>query len=208
MNSHSLHNARLQFIGKVLAICTHELRNHLAIIRESAGLIMDTVDYAISKRQVPNITKPLENIDKQANRSTAFLTVLSSFCHRLDHETSTFDINKLIEELLTLINRRLNQQEIVVSRDYEEDMRSVENCPSLLQFLLFCVIERLPNRSSLTIKTKSDRDGIMILLISDQPLEDDAAEGLIGSKGLIEESAKIMGIDVTIGTLECRLAIK
>ncbi len=208
MSSQALQNARLQFIGKVLAICTHEVRNHLAIIRESAGLIMDTLDYATSKKQVPNITKPLENIDKQAKRSTAFLTVLSSFCHRLDHETSTFDINNLLDELLTLLNRSLNQREIELTKDYDSGMRSVVNSPSLLQFLVFCITERIVNKSRLTIKTESTKEEVRVFISSDKPFIDHDNEGLIGTKGLIDETAKLIGTDVTLGTNECKIVIR
>jgi len=36
---------QLQFVEKVLSVFTHELNNHLAIIKESASLIEDTLRF-------------------------------------------------------------------------------------------------------------------------------------------------------------------
>ncbi len=207
MNSDKLYRAHLQFIGKVIAICTHDIRNHLAIIRESTGLIMDTLEFSRSKLQGIEISKPLNNIDKQALKSSSFLALLSSFCHRLDHESSVFSINQLIDELLTLLNRNLIQREIEVAKDYSENIQPIEGHPAILQFLLFCIIEKIENKGALQVITTDSNTNIQIILKYEQGLKDGSNDLMICTEALIEEACSVVSAQVKIGPKEYVLTL-
>jgi hypothetical protein len=75
------------FVAEVTAGTTHEIRNVLAIVKESAGLIGDLI-YAFNRRgslDQDKLTRSLGRIDAQVARGTELLSNLSRFAHSLDH---------------------------------------------------------------------------------------------------------------------------
>ncbi|MBF0520244.1 MAG: hypothetical protein HQK92_11025, partial [Nitrospirae bacterium] len=43
---HEVTNERLRFIAKILSLYTHEIKNHMAIINESVGLMGDIIEFS------------------------------------------------------------------------------------------------------------------------------------------------------------------
>lgn len=191
----SLFTARLRLIGKVLAICTHEIRNHLAIIRENTGLIVDTLQLA--RHQDIDAFKPLKCIDNQALRSTALLSVMSSFCHRLDTEISEFSLIEITDELLTLLQRYINQQEIELTKDYSKYSKSLKSNPSIIQFVLFCLFQRLQSKSSALLAIYTEATASVIQLKSKELFKSTTTEDIC-SLQLITQACEILGAEIHI----------
>lgn len=192
----ALYLARLKFIGKVLAICTHELRNHLAIIRENTGLIVDTLQFA--RHKDIDAFKPLKCIDNQALRSTALLTVISSFCHRLDSDISEFSLTEVIDELLSLLQRYINQQEIMLTKDYTKYLKSLRSNPSIIQFVLFCLFQRLSSKSTVLLSIYSEGNDTFIRLKSKECFVTSTNTQDICNLQLLAEACEVLEAQIQI----------
>ena len=95
------------FMGKITAGVTHEMKNVLAIIRESAGLMEDLLGLAkddpFPARE--KFLKILSKIGDQVTRGVNLSNALNQFAHRPDQPLATADMNSLIDQLVFLCQR-------------------------------------------------------------------------------------------------------
>jgi hypothetical protein len=95
------------FMGRITAGVTHEMKNVLAIIRESAGLMEDlltlTQDDSFAHRE--KFLRVLSNIKEQVNRGVDLTSALNGFAHTPDQPVATVDMNQLLDQLLLLCRR-------------------------------------------------------------------------------------------------------
>ena len=103
-NEQELRFLQLRFIGKIMAGFTHEIKNYLAIIKESAGLIGDMVKKGkMSKNDIPEYLDIVHSIEDQIEKATEQFTYLNRFSHRMDSRLSTFNLNECLGELIALV---------------------------------------------------------------------------------------------------------
>ncbi len=176
--------SQLSFIGKVLSIFSHELKNHLAIIYESAGLAMDLIELGKSsnKKDFDQYMKPLRSINSQMEKTLILINYFNRFSHRMDNPASTFNVNEALEELIALINRVLNQHRINLEKDFQRDIPLIHSEPLQLQLLIFCFIEknmvRLVENSSIIVKTVYADNLLSIKIITKGNLIDTDKKGI------------------------------
>jgi signal transduction histidine kinase len=97
----------IAFFGKITAGITHELKNVLAIIRESSGLMGDIISIspeAIIKYQ-EKIQNSLVKIKDQIERGVDLTDRLNKFAHSTDETLSKIDLQETIGQLVTLAQR-------------------------------------------------------------------------------------------------------
>jgi nitrogen-specific signal transduction histidine kinase len=153
-----LRSLQLTFIGKIIASFTHEIKNHIAIIKESAGLIGDLLKLGkSSKNDSQQYFEIISSIEEQIERSIEQFRYLNRFAHRMDMPFSQVNVNECLEDLVALLQRVANQRKIAFEQDFQRDLPSIHTNPSMLQFLVFCSIEnkiaRLGKNSKIILKT-------------------------------------------------------
>jgi len=98
-----------EFIGKVTASATHEIRNVLAIVKESAGLIEDLVRASSGTGGGPphgeRILKAAGRIDAQVARGAEIVTRLNRFAHAADEASGRVDLAEEVREVAFLSQR-------------------------------------------------------------------------------------------------------
>lgn len=140
-----LHRA---FLGKVFATFSHEVKNHLAIIKEYSGLVHDLIEIG----KVPNkddngqYLAALRSIHQQIDKSTSVITFFNKFCHRMDTPASSFRIQDALQELLVLIHRLAHQKRVSFETETTTAIPDVMNNPSMVQMILFCMFESATER--------------------------------------------------------------
>jgi nitrogen-specific signal transduction histidine kinase len=169
-NSEDLRFQQLRFIGKILAGFTHEIKNHLAIVKESIGLMSDMMQ--IRKTPESDFSQYLEiiqSIEEQIEKAIVHFRYLNRFSHRMDTPLSSFNINECLEELTALIDRFAAQKRIILEKDFKKDLPSTNSSPAILQFLVFNFLEekmaKLDKKSSIIVKTEVINDSVTIRLI-------------------------------------------
>jgi C4-dicarboxylate-specific signal transduction histidine kinase len=169
-----IRDMQFSFIGKILSTYTHEMKNHLAIIKESSGLIQDLIELGKlpkKKKHAGPFLTTLQAIDDQVKRSIGVINILNSFGHRIDKPTSTFNMNEIIEELIVLLGRLANQKRVTLVGDFQEDIPSVNSSPSKVQLVLYSLIqEKLAclDAGSKIIFSTSAADGSVVIRVRQQ----------------------------------------
>ncbi len=152
------------FINKITASVTHEIRNVLAIIKESAGLIEDMVRLS-DKGRPPMREKLMRAVDRigvQVNRGAELMSSLNRLSHCQDHIGERVDLNQDVRQVANLSQRFAKLKgHLVEVRTDEEDLAAAVH-PLWLQMTLFvaveCCLEQLPEAGTVTIR--ADRRGV------------------------------------------------
>jgi len=159
---------QFRFIGSIIAGFTHEIKNHLAIIKESGGLQQDLLSMS-RKPDSAELQKFLRSIDSQIGKSLQLIAFLNRFAHRMDCQFSSFSVSEALEELVALMARAAYQKRVEITKDFDSEIPPVHSNPSMLQLLIFFVIEGMMNcfekGGSITVRTSSAKDTIRITVI-------------------------------------------
>lgn len=161
---------QLHFIGKILAGFTHETKNYLAIINESVGLMGDMIQMGKSSEQdLSEYLQIIRSVEDQIKRANEQFRALNRFAHRMDTELLSFNLNESIEELIALLARFAKQKKITLIKNFQEDLPSLYSNPSLLQFIVFSVLDegllKLAQDSRITIETAGVAQAVQIKII-------------------------------------------
>lgn len=165
--------------GKILSSFTHELKNHLAVINESNGLLDDylVMGKIADKELAAKIQIICTRIHERIQTSAKMSQSLNSFSHRADTPTSTFGLNDFIQEQLVFLERFAMLQETDVVSDNSVSTIALHNDPCLLQFLftklfftcLSCA--KSQTKTVIQIVTEEITNGALIRLIIKGDLE-------------------------------------
>jgi C4-dicarboxylate-specific signal transduction histidine kinase len=105
------------FFGKISAAMTHDIRNVLAIIRESSGLMLDLLDLcedgAFPYQQ--KFHSVLTAIQDQVTRGVELSTQFNRFAHSMDQPVMEVDGNEMVQQVAYLMQRfaRLRRVQLV-----------------------------------------------------------------------------------------------
>jgi len=134
------------FFGKITAGITHEMKNVLAIIRESSGLMEDIISIspeAIIKHQ-EKIKNSMVRIKDQIERGVGLTDRLNKFAHSTDETLSKIDLQDAIEQLVTLAQRFARLKHVVLKTmtpDHEGPPVTLVTRHVQLQMALFASLE-------------------------------------------------------------------
>jgi C4-dicarboxylate-specific signal transduction histidine kinase len=155
------------FMGKITAGVTHELKNVLAIIKESAGLMEDLIGF--TKEEIPHRDKFLKSLNKiaeQVRRGVDISTELNGFAHASDEETAEIHINVVLTRLITLGKRTWNMKGVNLSLESSEPVSPILSQPMTVHNLLFEILAHIADKagsgSRLLLTTSSREDVIHI----------------------------------------------
>jgi len=142
----------IAFIGKVTASLSHEIKNILATINESSGLVGDLLIKG-DQQKIPHFTRLAQlniNMQEQVKRGVEIVKRLNRFAHSMDEETSYSDLNDII--LLTVdIAKRLARLKGVGLETIPTNnpIIDIHNDPFKIEQILFGCIEYLLDFDSL-----------------------------------------------------------
>ncbi len=147
MDTHDLDKLRcrqLEALGRLMAGFTHELKNHLAIIKESNGLLADFVEMGMitDENLADRIGKIVKTTTKRVGQAAEMAQHLNGFAHRMDTPLATFQVNEMIREELCFLDRFACLQQVELKTSFLSDLPAIYNNPSLLQFILYCLFNK------------------------------------------------------------------
>ncbi len=156
------------FLAAMTASATHEVRNVLAIIKESAGLIGDLLLLAQKRGALDEekVHKALDRIEVQVKRGADLLTNLNRLSHTLDEERAAVDLGQEVEQAVFLSQRfaRKKGHQVLAGPVSGEPYPTVD--PLLMHMVLFaavrCCLEELPEGSTLQVCALQVPDGAMV----------------------------------------------
>jgi C4-dicarboxylate-specific signal transduction histidine kinase len=138
------------FIGKVTAGATHEIRNVLSVIKESAGLMEDLVDINPDSlgANEEKFRRMIDNIGVQIQRGANIAKELNNLAHAPDQRLRVVDIQTVLKCQSTLYERFCRQKEISLKPESSGQGAHVETDPVRLHRLIGTIIDVMLERAS------------------------------------------------------------
>jgi nitrogen fixation/metabolism regulation signal transduction histidine kinase len=162
------------FMGKITAGVTHEMKNVLAIIKESAGLMEDlmALDKGDSLPHKEKFLRSLSRIADQVARGVDLSTRLNLFAHAPDNLKASVDLNQAIGQTAFICHRAANSKGMKVQAVPHERPVVVTTDPLGLQMLLFqCVgelMEVVDSGSIITLQPTRDKEPVVVVSKSEE----------------------------------------
>lgn len=171
--------SEIQFFGKITAGISHELKNVLAIIKETSGLMGDlmALSGADDFQHKERFQKSLETIRKQIEQGVRLITHLNKFAHSPDEAESEIDLNELLEEMAVLCGRYARLRNVPLSTHPSRKPVKYKTFRVTLQMVLFSCLEycisHIPQNSHLEISVmQKDKKRPIIKFESDSEMMD------------------------------------
>ncbi|MFH0822760.1 MAG: hypothetical protein V2B18_08400 [Pseudomonadota bacterium] len=200
-----MESEKAAFMGKITAGVTHEVKNVLAIIKESAGLLEDIICYAKEGAPPPRdkFLRTLTRITEQVARGVDLSNKLNAFAHVPDDKTASVDLNQALVQTEFLSRRFARLKGMTLNVVPYDGRCTVVTDPLAVQMILFECISLLMDQVEagavihLSIEeNQGKRIVIQAVGASDQALAQFASDPCMESVRLIAER---LSMSVRIG---------
>jgi light-regulated signal transduction histidine kinase (bacteriophytochrome) len=134
--------AGLSFYSKVSASISHEIKNSLAVINESAGYLEDVTLMAKKgmKVDMDRLQSLAGTMLKQVQRSNTIVNNMNRLAHSLDDPASQVDLNALLELMISLSERTTVTRGFKVSASFSDAAVTITTHPFFLENLIWLIL--------------------------------------------------------------------
>ncbi len=186
----TLDAACLQVFGQISAAVSHDLKNVLAIVNESAGLLDDLALRAAKGIEIPpdRLNASTARILKQVKRGDAVLKNLNRFAHSTDVPVAQANVAELLALMVDLAARHAAMKELTVTVVPAEVVVNtwVVYLESVVYLLLRQMIDTLPRKEAVEITVAGRDDAVMI------SVENGAGLALLAGDNLWGEQVEVL----------------
>ncbi|MBG0788921.1 MAG: two-component sensor histidine kinase [Desulfovibrionaceae bacterium] len=120
-------------LGEISTGIAHEINNPLNIIVQEAELIRVNLNSDPSPEALREIRDSLDVIDSQVSRCSDITHKLLDFARSRKTVSQFADINRLLEDMLALVERETGPKNIRIVRLFDDDMPLIKTDPPLLR---------------------------------------------------------------------------
>lgn len=154
------HSEKMASIGLLAAGVAHEVNTPLTGISSYAQMLRREVDATDPKAEL------LEKIEKQTFRASKIINSLLNFSRSGGIEFEALDVNKLVGDVLSLLEHQLETARVKVRKELAADLPRVRGNENRLQQVFFNLIlnarDAMPSGGWLTVATRSDEDTVVV----------------------------------------------
>ena len=180
------------FMGKVTASLSHEIKNTLAIINESAGLMGDLLrkDAPEDWPSFSRFNDLLVSIEEQVQRSADIVKRLNQFAHSMDKSLADVDLNETVRQTVLLAQRFATLRRVNLETQLASKPLPIQSDPFRLLYVIFGFIERAincsPKEAEVLVMTAQSGEMFQVMVTDRGTVEVDTIRTLI-SAGLSAE---------------------
>jgi len=124
---------KLASIGRLAAGVAHEINNPLAIINEKAGLMKDLMNIQGGVVDTARFQKLTDAVLNSVERCRAITHRLLGFARRMDVTIETIDLNRLLEEVFSFMEKEAQHRNLVVAMELAENLPAISSDRGQLQ---------------------------------------------------------------------------
>ena len=150
--------------GKITAGITHEMKNVLAIINESSGLIGDIMK-AGKKAPIKyqdKVLLALEKISRQVNRGVEISNSLNKFAHSTDHALASLKIDEVVSQAVFLVKRFAGQKQVELETVKPERDITLFTDPFRLILtltgIIYTILEKTGDSEKISLKPEAQEE--------------------------------------------------
>ncbi len=187
----------LKFFGRVTASISHELKNILAIISETAGFLNDLTELAKKgkKLELSMLENCSSSIAEDIQRGFKTIRQMNRFAHSTDNLTQEIILPDTIE-LIVSLSKFLSYSSNVTIIDADKEMKPVFTSPFLLQNLIYqilCLFYKSAGPGGtvqIRFNPANDEQSIHLIFSNNDSLSDNALDLSI------TKTATVLGIEI------------
>jgi two-component system, NtrC family, sensor kinase len=159
------HSEKMASIGLLAAGVAHEVNTPLTGISSYTQMLREQV-------KPEDLRYPLlEKIERQAFRAAKIINNLLNFSRSGSAELERLDVNRVLQDVLSLLEHQLEKNRVKVVREFAEALPAVRGNENRLQQVFFNLIlnarDAMPSGGWLTLATRSDDDDTVIIEVRD-----------------------------------------
>jgi hypothetical protein len=168
MNQDKHPEVNLVFMGRVVANYSHEIKNVLAIINETTGLMHDliTLKKENLSEHTQRFTQTLEDIEEHVLRGQELSTHLNALAHAPDKEVGEVDLVQGMHTVFELTRRLVRNKNLSVKTHPPEGKLLITTRPLEFLHLIFTALEWAMARSQpgaeIVFQPQGTEDGMHI----------------------------------------------
>jgi len=165
------HSAKLASVGQLAAGVAHEINNPLAIINEKVGLIRDLTQKTEDFEQRNRILELTSGAADAVNRCKDITHRLLGFARRMDVKKEPLQLNDVILEVVSFVEKEAMYRNITIELDLEEDIPLISSDRGQLQQIFLNIInnaiDAVDKDGKVKISTSVNDSGIVRTIIRD-----------------------------------------
>jgi signal transduction histidine kinase len=158
MQAQLIHSEKLSAIGEIYAGLTHEINNPLGIILSKAEIMLYT---AKEKKLSAELVRDLEMIHRHGARIAEIIRGLLAFARRTSFDLTRIDLNRVIDETVSLFEKSLSSHQIQIERQLDRDLPHIVASPIHLQQVFLNLLnnarDAMPQGGTITLRTYRNR---------------------------------------------------
>ena len=160
------------FSAIVCSVC-HDLKNNLAIINESVGLLSDFATMMEDDTGIPikRVTPTVSSVNRQVVRADTIIKNLSRFAHSNDIPLSATKINETLSLIKILSHRKAAAQEhtVTITCDRELEITTAVIIFETLLYRILCHLYDIsPPNNNFVISAATTCENIVITFTPEQ----------------------------------------
>ena len=141
INEQMIETSKLASIGELAAGIAHEINNPVAIMVEEAGWIEDLLSDGLEGAEdQKELNRALEQIRIQGLRCKEITHKLLHFARRTDSRREELNINKVVEELVELMEQRAKYSKVAITTSLARGLPKVFGSSAEVQQVLLNLI--------------------------------------------------------------------
>lgn len=175
LDAQLIQSQKLAAIGELSSGIAHEINNPLAIIGQEVEWIRHVLKEieAGSGMTLADAEDSIQEITRQVERCRDITHKLLDFARKKDPLIQSVDLNKLIEDMVRLVEREARHNNIVIERHYAERAPTVRTDGPLVRQVVLNIL----NNATHAIQ----KDGV--IRVTTRTVEDESAEIAISDTG-------------------------
>jgi two-component system, NtrC family, sensor kinase len=159
------HSDKMASIGLLAAGVAHEVNTPLAGISSYTQILREQVPSSDARAGL------LDKIEKQTFRAAKIVNSLLNFARSGSGELQPLDMNKLVLDVLSLLEHQLEKARVMVRKELADDLPPVRGNESRLQQVFFNLVinarDAMPSGGWLTLRTRLDDDDTLVVEVGD-----------------------------------------
>jgi signal transduction histidine kinase len=165
---------KISAIGEISTGIAHEINNPLNIILQEAELarvdLADKMASELGSGVAREVDESLDVIIQQVRRCSDITHKLLDLARKRQPVTQDADVNRLVLDMLNLVERDIGVRDVRIHRDFGEDIPTVLTDPPLLRQVLLNLLnnamQAVGERGEIRISTRYE-DGLACVRVGD-----------------------------------------
>jgi signal transduction histidine kinase len=172
----------LEFVGRVTASATHEIKNELAVINEQSRLLQEMLAMARQGREVDpaRMEQLIGRVVARVGQADQAVRRLNAFAHTADLERTSTNLEEILAALLRFFERIASLKGVALEFDAGQTHGDMPIRPILLEQAVWTCLDiavrQAEKGSKLRMSPKREEDELKVVFSLEPPMDLEAPE--------------------------------